>query len=426
MVAALLSALVFSLIAIGVTSLFRRNIQAQIEESAERAVRRVSADVRAGHLDDPIPSVAGVHLIQVVDENGRVIAGTSDARNKPPLSVLRPPSEDRLAQRVECPPSEHCSQIVALRTTIYSDSDIVVASMPMPSALSGIGLNLLTGLGVVCLSALTAWATWLIVGRTLGPIEGIRRQLAEISASDLHQRVPVPKGDDEIVRLAKTSNETLERLERSVERQRQFASDASHELRTPIAGLRANLEGALLHPEDADWEDVSRAALRDTDRLEAIITDLLLLSQLGAGTSVAEDFDLGELARLEARKGVRLDAEHGVRVHGVRFQFARLYGNLLDNAERYGGGDATVIVRREGGEAVMQVRDNGPGIPPEDRERIFARFSRLDTARSRNAGGTGLGLAIARDIARSHGGDLAAVDTPKGACFVLRLPLARP
>ncbi|MDX6742511.1 sensor histidine kinase [Actinocorallia sp. A-T 12471] len=422
-VAALLAAVVIGLIAVGVTSLFRRTVQAQIFDEAERVARRVSADVRADRVDSPIPSSAAVHLIQVIDQSGRVVQASADARDLPPLSQLRPPPDDRLARRIECAGEVSCYAVVSLRTTIYGDADFVVVAVPMPRALTGHTLNIIAALLVFVLSALAAWVTWLIVGRTLRPIEAIRRQMAEISASDLHRRVPVPNSDDEIARLARTSNETLERLEHAVERQRQFASDASHELRTPIAGLRANLEGALLHPEDADWEEVSRAALRDTDRLEAIITDLLLLSQIGAGTSVAEDFDLGELARLESRRGVALDVVEGVRVHGVRFQFARLYANLLDNAERYGGGDIRVRVRREGDKAVMRVCDSGPGIPPEDRERIFGRFSRLDTARSRHLGGTGLGLAIARDIARSHGGDLVAEDSERGACFVLRLPI---
>ncbi|MCD0450558.1 HAMP domain-containing histidine kinase [Actinocorallia sp. API 0066] len=421
LLAALLGLIVSALMAVGVMFFFRQAILGQIFGSAERAAFRTVGDVRADRIVDPLRSVDGVHLIQVLDTSGRVVAATPEAHTEP-LSQLRPPPDDRVDRRVECRHGE-CHAVVAVRSVVDEDTDFVIAAVRLPSMLVGRGLDLAAGLGVVGITGLAAWSTWIIVGRTLGPIEAIRRQMSEISASDLHRRVPEPHGDDEIARLARTSNETLERLERAVDRQRQFASDASHELRTPIAGLRTNLEGALLHPDDADWEDVAKAALRDTDRLETIITDLLLLSQLGAGTSVPEGFDLGELARLESRPGVEVEAPERVCVHGVRFQFARLYANLLDNAEQYGHGETRVTVRRDGPEAVLAVRDNGPGIPAEDRERIFERFSRLDTARSRAAGGTGLGLAIARDIARSHGGELTVADVPSGACFVLRLPL---
>jgi len=282
------------------------------------------------------------------------------------------------------------------------------------------------------LAALVAWITWHVVGRTLGPVEAIRAQLAEISDSDLSRRVPEPPGEDEIAQLARTANATLDRLERAVGRQRQFASDASHELRTPITGLRANLEDASMHPDDNDLRAVVASALRDTDRLESIVTDLLLLARIGTGgTAAQETIDLAELAEAEiARRTFALkictELSHGVTVRGVRMQFVRLLGNLLDNAERYADEVVSVEVARVDAGALLTVTDDGPGIAPADRERVFERFTRLDSARSRGTGGTGLGLAIAREIAQAHGGTLRLEDRLRGARFALRLPLTAP
>jgi signal transduction histidine kinase len=282
---------------------------------------------------------------------------------------------------------------------------------------------------VLLLVLLTAIFTWFMVGHTLRPIEAISAQLAEISGTDLSRRVPQPSGDDEIARLARTANETLDRLERCVEEQRRFAADASHELRTPITGLRAELESALMYPHETDLLATVRAALRGTDRLEAITTDLLMLARLGTGgPQVTERIDLGHLVEEElsrrgtSRLAIGADLEAGVMVDGVPMQLARVLGNLLDNAKRYGGGIVDVVVCGDGTEAMLVVTDNGPGIAPADRERVFQRFTRLDSARSRSAGGTGLGLAVARDIATAHGGTLRIANSPRGARFILRLP----
>jgi signal transduction histidine kinase len=243
--------------------------------------------------------------------------------------------------------------------------------------------------------------------------------------------VPEPCGIGEIADLARTANETIERLERSVERQRRFASDASHELRTPIAGLRTELESALMYPDDTDLVGALTAALRDTDRLEAIVTDLLLLARLGTGGPVVtEEIDLAEMVstELELRSSslvVGADLHAGAVVNGVRMQLVRVLDNLLDNAKRHGEGAIDVVVGTHEDQACLMVTDRGQGIPAADRERAFERFTRLDTARAREAGGTGLGLAIARDIAIAHGGTLRIEDCPHGARFVLRLPLAK-
>jgi signal transduction histidine kinase len=280
--------------------------------------------------------------------------------------------------------------------------------------------------GLPALLAIVAWTTWLVTRRALHPVEGIRREMAEITAStDLTRRVPEPDTHDEVARLARTTNETLAALEASVERQRRFVADASHELRSPIASLRTQLEVGAAHPELLDVE----GAVEDTVRLQRLAADLLLLARLDAGERPAPDarVDLAELAREEAagRAAVTVTGEEHVEVAGSRGQLARVLANLLDNARRHARTSVTVTVRTQGGRsAVVQVADDGDGVPGAERERIFERFVRLDAARSRDEGGAGLGLAIARDVAVRHGGTLTVRDSPAGgALFELRLPL---
>ncbi|NUR85473.1 MAG: HAMP domain-containing histidine kinase, partial [Nonomuraea sp.] len=261
------------------------------------------------------------------------------------------------------------------------------------------------------------------------PVAAMRSELDDVNASDLSHRVTEPEGDDEVAQLARSINGTLARLERSSEQQRQFASDASHELRTPIAGLRAQLESAQLYPEDTDVPALVDSALRDTDRLEAIITDLLLLARIGSRVDVVKErVDLAGLVceeisgRATDPHPVRLALAEGVVVAGIRMQLARLLTNLIDNAERHAKSELFITVSAEDGMAVLEVENDGEDIAVEDRERIFERFTRLDAARSRDAGGTGLGLAIARDVAVAHRGTMTVEEGRSGPRFVLRLP----
>jgi signal transduction histidine kinase len=434
LIAAVLAAIVFGGIAAGADLAIRAAVGARILEDTQLAARRVSASVRDGSLRGPVipDDTHGRILVQVVGRGGHVLGATSAAAGRPPLSTVWPTADQRVRDMVECDgrgPGGSCMTVEVIRTTTASDSLVVYAGMPMPAILVTGLLEVLLAVAVLLLSALAASITWRIVGRTLRPVEQIRAQLAEISASDLSRRVPEPAGEDEISQLARTANETLDRLERAVARQRQFASDASHELRTPIAGLRANLEDASMHPEDTDLESTIHSALRDTDRLESIVTDLLLLARIGTGSSGAhEDIDLGTLAEAEilrrtSRLAIDTRLPEGILVRGVPMQLVRLLGNLLDNAERYADGKVEVAVSQNGTGARLTVTDDGGGIPEADRERVFQRFTRLDPARSRGAGGTGLGLAIAREIAQAHGGTLAIEDHPTGTRFALTLPV---
>jgi signal transduction histidine kinase len=301
--------------------------------------------------------------------------------------------------------------------TVYAGESLDTEQSAVDSALTVMLIGFPLLLGVV------AAATWLVTRRALRPVEGIRREMAAITASeDLARRVPEPDTHDEVARLARTTNATLAALETSVERQRRFVADASHELRSPIASLRTQLEVGAAHPELLDVP----GAVQDTVRLQRLAADLLLLARLDAGEGAGDRrLDLAEVVRREARgrDGVTVEAAD-VEVAGSRSRLGRVIGNLLDNAQRHARSAVGVTVRRDGAWAVVEVADDGEGVAEADRERIFERFVRLDEARSRDDGGAGLGLAIARDVAARHGGTLTVRDAPAGgALFELRLPL---
>ncbi|MFI0959977.1 sensor histidine kinase [Streptomyces sp. NPDC021080] len=295
------------------------------------------------------------------------------------------------------------------------------------SAVRSAAVAMLAGLPLVLL--VVGGVTWLVTRRALAPVEGIRREMAAITASeDLSRRVPEPASHDEVARLARTTNETLTALEAAVDRQRRFVADASHELRSPIASLRTQLEVGSAHPQLLDVP----GAVKDTERLQHLAADLLLLARLDAGERPGQGrVDLGELVReeLERRPADRAPVSFrtdGVpQVAGSRGQLARVIGNLLDNAQRHSRAGVVVRVTARGDRVVLTVADDGSGVPASERERIFERFVRLDDARARDDGGAGLGLAIARDVARRHGGTLTVGEAPSGgALFELRLPVA--
>ncbi|MET7279845.1 HAMP domain-containing sensor histidine kinase [Kribbella sp. NPDC005582] len=279
-------------------------------------------------------------------------------------------------------------------------------------------------IGLPLLLAVVALVTWMVTRRALAPVEAIRAELAGITAArDLRRRVPVPDSRDEVARLARTTNDTLTALEASVAQQRGFVADASHELRSPIASLRTQLEVAAAHPELLELDEL----IADTVRLQHLAADLLLLARLDAGDHPdPERIEVSDLVRdaIEGRTA-RLDLTGEPVVLGNKTRLARVLANLLDNAERHADHEIRVVVRAIDGQAVIQVQDDGPGVPEADRERIFERFVRLDDARSRDEGGAGLGLAIARDLAQAHNGTLTVTTSPAGgASFDLRLPLA--
>jgi signal transduction histidine kinase len=288
--------------------------------------------------------------------------------------------------------------------------------------------------GVPLAAAVLAGVVWWAVGRALRPVEDLRTQVESISASRLAERVPEPAAPREMARLAHTMNAMLARLQRSAEQQRAFVADASHELRSPLARMRAELEVDRAHPEAADPAATSASVLAETIELQRLVDDLLLLARGDAGAlrpDRGHPVDLDDVVREQAgrRRGSGPDLDisgvQPVQVIGDPAQLARAVANLLDNAVRHAARRVTLTLGEQPpGTAVLTVADDGPGIPPAERERVFERFTRLDEARTAAHGGAGLGLAIAREIAARHGGTLALEPDAGGARFVLRLPVA--
>ncbi|AMW12922.1 two-component sensor histidine kinase [Streptomyces qaidamensis] len=434
----------------------RSNLMGEAGTQAERSARAVASELAAGTPYDKLSGLDGDDgPVQVLDERERLVAASedlerisgTDSDQVKPRPVTTPSGDgdddsDDAGEALE--PGEVSGESLFSNGSATIDGEAqdyrfaavevethdrghlkVYAGAPLAAEHGAVRTALTVMLiGFPLLLGVVAAVTWLVTRRALRPVEGIRREMAAITRSeDLARRVPEPDTHDEIARLASTTNETLAALETSVERQRRFVADASHELRSPIASLRTQLEVAAAHPELLDLD----GAVEDTVRLQRLAADLLLLARLDAGERPNDaKVDLAGLAREEAegRTGVTVDAEP-VEVAGSRGQLGRVLANLLDNAQRHARSAVTVRVRREGDRVVVGVADDGDGVPDGDRERIFERFVRLDAARSRDDGGAGLGLAIARDVAVRHGGTLTAGRGPAGgALFELRLPLA--
>jgi signal transduction histidine kinase len=285
---------------------------------------------------------------------------------------------------------------------------------------------------VPALIALVGFAIWYLAGRALRPVEAIRSQAEAITGTTLDRRVPEPRTQDEVGRLARTMNAMLDRLETSSQKQRQFVSDASHELRSPIASIRTNLEVALRNADRADWPAVATRALEDDERMEEMVTDLLDLARLDefeetAPVSSLPEVDLDELVLDETLRPHRavIDTTRvsAGRVHGRSEQLARVVRNLLDNADRHARSRVALSLQNGADVVELTVDDDGPGIAPEDRDRVFERFTRLDDGRARDAGGLGLGLSMVKSIVERHGGTVDVGDAPiGGARFAVRFP----
>ncbi|MFB6693997.1 sensor histidine kinase [Streptomyces virginiae] len=413
-------------------ALLRANLLDNTTGRTELAALRAAAqlDGRSPPPGGRLPAPEnGVDLVLVRDAAGRTVAATGgDLRRGPGLDGAPRPGPGEDSRSAVLPPEHpggHRRAVVAVAApggqTVYA----MTVLGDVDDATRAVAVGLLAG--APPLIAFAAALAWWVTGRALRPVDAIRTELAAVTASELDRRVPDPGGADEIARLARTVNATLDRLERSDARQRQFTADASHELRNPLAAVRSRLEVALA-ADRPDRESVV-AALAETERLQRIAADLLLLARLDGGPPPrTEPVDLALLAaedvarRGGARVALRLDARAPVPAAGDPARLERALANLVDNALRHARSEVAVRASAEDGWAVLEVTDDGPGIPDADRDRVFERFVRLDADRSRAAGGTGLGLAIAREIARAHGGDVSALPAPAGgARLVLRI-----
>ncbi len=272
---------------------------------------------------------------------------------------------------------------------------------------------------------------WWLVGRALKPVVSITARVNKISSANLEQRVPVPSSGDEVSELAVVMNRMLARLQRGDERQRQFSADASHELRSPLATLRTAAELIHRHSDLERARGLASDIVAESDRLDDLIGDLLELARLDedSGHDSWEDVDLVELAQAEAARA-ELDGRATVKVvssdiapsvHGSARQLRRLVANLVDNACRHADSVVVTVEHCPEGDPVLVVADDGPGVAPEQADKIFERFSRLSEARDRHSGGTGLGLALVKAISERHGANIeVGRSSDGGAEFTVR------
>ena len=413
----------------------------QLDSTLEDVARQQAADVATAAARDGrgltlTPGGGDQALIQVIDLDGDVVAASPSVEGEAPVLDLEvAPDEVRVTTTAALPIGEGERFVVVLQGVDTPDGSFhVLAAQSLESvdrATEVVSGLLLLGYPLVLMTvALTAY--WL-TGKSLAPVEGIRRQVATIeSARELSARVPVPRGDDEIARLATTMNVMLARLQANAEAQRQFVGDASHELRSPLATIRVAHEVATLHPEAMDWAMTSREVLAELDRIDLLVADLLLLARADEhGLPLRLDaLDVAGLLDAEARRlsrvgGIEVVATTTEAVASIdRHLVERALRNLTENAVRHAYSRVELAVSIDAATVVVDVIDDGPGVPAHDRERIFDRFVRLDESRARDSGGTGLGLPIARRIAVAHRGDLVLLDTPSGAHFRLTLPTA--
>lgn len=281
------------------------------------------------------------------------------------------------------------------------------------------------------LVAAIAVTVWVVVGRALRPVERIRRDVDAIGSTRLDRRVDVPPTDDEVAELARTMNRMLERLDEAQRAQRRFLSDASHELRSPIASLAQHAQLAQRHPGATDLPTLAGVVDAESGRLTDLVDSMLALARAEEGGTEREEVDLddilvGESARLRALTTLTIDTSGigAVRTIADRAALQRAIRNLADNARRHARSTISLSASVRGSVAVVAVDDDGPGIPVSERERVLERFHRLDEARSRDAGGAGLGLAIVAATATAHGGDVRVLESPLGgARLELRLPI---
>ncbi|WP_395640644.1 sensor histidine kinase [Pseudolysinimonas sp.] len=315
-----------------------------------------------------------------------------------------------------------------------TDYDLRVA-LPVDDALRAAAtVSGLLLVAVPVLLVVIALLTWLIVGRALRPVETIRRQVDAIGPAELDRRVAEPGSDDELARLARTMNRMLARLDGAARAQRRFVSDASHELRSPLASIRQHAEVARAHPDRLGDGELAEVVLAEGARLQDLVEQLLLLTRLDEGglALVRRPVDLDDIVLADARRvrdagaaTVDTSAVTAARVDGDERMLARLLRNLTDNATRHSNGHLAIGLVSRDGRIDLIVDDDGPGIPEAARAQVFERFVRLDEGRARDAGGSGLGLAIVAEIARAHGGSVRVEGSPLGgARFVVTLPAA--
>jgi signal transduction histidine kinase len=386
----------------------RRVLIDQLDETLAADARRMITALQDGQEPLLQPATDDDAMAQVVTVDGTVVAASPGYRD-----------------------ADDSYRHVSRRFTAGGRELSVHVAAPLDDVDESVGALVATlAIIIPAATAILAALVWMLVGRTLRPVERMRAEVSGIGLRELDRRVPQPPGRDEIARLATTMNEMLDRLDVSSQQQQQFVADASHELRTPLARIRSELELAQREGDAAD-HDVVASLLEEVEGLQLLTEDLLVLAQLdtGAPARAGRPVDLDdvvlEAARAVETRGRSLDTRQvsAAQVVGHRDQLRRVVGNLLDNAVRHAAATVTLSLAETDSVVTLAVTDDGPGIPAERRADVFERFRRVDEARGVGRGGTGLGLAIARDLVERHGGTITVdPDYNAGARFVVTLP----
>lgn len=387
------------------------------------------AEVLEELTDIPLPAGRG---LQVLDAEGRVLGARGTARPTPLLDArLRQGVLDGQRATGEVDLADGRARLVAVGaqgTVVVATEDVEVVEGPLHTLT---GVLVPVGAGAALLAGAAAWFA---AGRGLVPLRRMADAAAGIDAGGLDRRMPEPGTDDELGTLADTINAMLDRLAATIERERRFTADASHELRTPLAILRGEVELARTRTEGRTAERLD-SALEEVDRLAALVDDLLMLARAEADTLRGSDeVDLGALARATVTRfsvladdgEVALHATGSATVRGDARALERAVSNLVDNAVRHAppGTDVEVVVDQDGEQAIVTVRDRGPGVPDAALATLFDRFARPDEART--VGGAGLGLAIVDAVVRGHHGQVSAANRDGGGFEVrARLPVSR-
>ena len=402
-----------------VLDLVENNLLGNAENTARARARDTAALVSAGRL----PSTVDDRLVQVVSQDRRVIVASPELAGAPPLLSSWPSPEGTSSEMgdylVVAVPAMYEGAPVA----VYAASSLDVVTEGVDATSSALLL------AVPVLLVIIGWASWLLIGRTLRPVEAMRTEVASITAAQLNHRLAEPRTQDEIGRLAVTLNEMLARLATAHSRLGRFTADAAHELRSPLTAILTQLEVGLAHPSRTDWVRLAREVHHAGTRLDRLVDQLLTLATAGSPAAVElidlDELVLAEAAAVRARGKVTVDlsALSAVRLPGRTDDLRRVIRNLLENAERSAVATVTLGLTADGSVAELIVADDGPGIPPEHRALVFERFYRIEPSRSRNTGGAGLGLSIARELVTAHKGTIWIANSQTGAELHVTLPM---
>jgi signal transduction histidine kinase len=437
--AVLVVGVALALAAVTMVLVQKQSLRGQVETNAELRARSLAEQLRSTPSADlePFGEPEGdEEFVQILDAgSGRLLQSSQNIEGRP-VVVRVDPGETRIIgprSPADREPLDESFLVVAASSAGPDGPLTVIVGRSLEIVTEA--SSTLTGVLVIAIPLLllvVGTVTWRVVGRALSPVDVIRAEVDAISSRELYRRLPAPGGNDEISRLAATMNRMLARLEAGRSRERQFVSDASHELRSPVTTIRQHAEVAIAHPEQTSTEELAEVVLDEDARLQRLVEDLLLLTRIDEGTLElrTEPVDLDDLlfeeaARLRGATDLRVDvgSVSAGRVVGDQEQLGRLIRNLTENAARHARSTIALSLTEQDGEVVLGVDDDGAGIDEAEWERVFDRFVRLDEARDRDSGGTGLGLAIVREVAAFHGGTVAIGSSELGGSgFEVRLP----